>query len=138
MSKRLYRTFKKDELIYIIDFIPTNNGTQAYAAQAKVVSVNEDEKTFVAAVNGDIYQTYSFYDYGRLIFNNSTRAIETANILPKPGSTIYQLVDRRIHKRTVTGIGGQNFNGVYDLTIYLDNGKIVPAKELGCTLFDLD
>ncbi len=135
MTNALQRSFKEGERVYVVDYWGTSNGTQAFEAQAEILKVDVKAKTFTAVLYGDTYQEYSFNDYGRLIFDTSAEATEAANNLPKPKTTIYQIIGKRVYKKHVEGIGGQYTNGTYDLVIRLNKGKDVSTKELGYSLF---
>ena len=69
MSKECKRDFKVNQTVYLVDYWGTSNGSQAFEAQAKILQVDEENKTFDAVLYGDTYQRYSFEDYGRLIFD---------------------------------------------------------------------
>ena len=135
MSNALKRSFQVGEHIYVVDYWGTTNGTQAFEAQAEIISVNAKTKTFTAVLYGDTYQNYSLKDYGRLIFDTSAEAIKATNNLPKPKTYLYQKIGKRIYKKIVEGIGGRYTNGTYDLVIRMNKGKDVSTKEIGHSLF---
>ena len=135
MENVLKRSFQVGDCVYVVDYWGTNNGTQAFVAQAVVLEVDVTANTFTAVLYGDTYQEYSFKDYGRLIFDTSAEAVETANSLPKPKTTVYQIIGKRIYKKIVEGIDGQYTDGAYDLVICLNKGKDVSTKEIGHSLF---
>lgn len=84
----------------------------------------------------DIYNTYSFKDYGRLIFDTSNEAFDAANKLPKPKTLVYQIIDNKVYKKLGLGIHGQeDVDGIYDLVVLLNKGKDVSTKEIGHSLF---
>ena len=91
MTNASKRSFKEGERVYVVDQLGTSNGTQAFEAQAEILKVDVKAKTFTAVLYGDIYQKYSFKDYGRLIFDTSAGATEAANNLPKPKTKVYQI-----------------------------------------------
>ena len=104
MSKECKRDFKVNQTVYLVDYWGTNNGTQAFEAEAKILQVDEENKTFDAVLYGDTYKRYSFEDYGRLIFDTAKEANEAAGKLPKPKSVVYQKIGKRVYKKTVSGI----------------------------------
>lgn len=135
MSKEFKRDFKVNQTVYLVDYWGTKIGAQAFEAQAKILQVDEENKTFDAVLYGDTYQKYSFEDYGRLIFDTAKEANEAAGKLPKPKSIVYQKIGKRVYKKTVTDIGGHYVDGVYDLKICLNKGKEVSTKEMGISIF---
>lgn len=135
MSKTREREFKVEQKVYLVDCWGTGIGPQAFKTEAMIVYVNPEDKTFAAVLYGDTYQTYSFEDYGRLIFDTAEAAKEAADKLPKPKSVIYQIIGRRVYKKVVQGITAQCIDGVYDLMIHLSKGKDVSTKEIGISLF---
>ena len=135
MSKECKRDFKVNQTVYLVDYWGTNNGSQAFEAEAKILQVNEENKTFDAVLYGDTYQRYSFEDYGRLIFDTAKEAAEAANKLPKPLSVVYQKIGKRVYKKTVCGIYGHYVDNVYNLIIRLNKGKDVSTKEIGISIF---
>ncbi len=135
MSKECKRDFKVNQTVYLVDYWGTNNGSQAFEAEAKILQVDEENKTFDAVLYGDTYQKYSFEDYGRLIFDTAKEAAEAANKLPKPLSVVYQKIGKRVYKKTVSGISGHYVDNVYDLKIRLNKGKDVSTKEIGISIF---
>ena len=44
MSKECKRDFKVNQTVYLVDYWGTNNGSQAFEAQAKILQVNEENK----------------------------------------------------------------------------------------------
>ena len=134
MSKECKRDFEVNQTVYLVDFWGTNNGSQAFETEARILRVDKKEKTFVALLYGDTYQTYSFEDYGRLIFDTQKEAAKAADKLPKPKSIMYHKVGEKIHKRTVVGIDGNHETGVYDLIIFFDVHH-ASTKEIGKTVF---
>ena len=62
-------------------------------------------------------------------------AAEAANKLPKPLSVVYQKIGKRVYKKTVSGIGGQYVDNVYDLKTRLNKGKDISTKEIGTSIF---
>lgn len=135
MANAFKRSFQVGERVYVVDYWGTNNGTQAFEAQAEILKVDVTAETFTAVLYGDTYQEYSFKDYGRLIFDTSAEAVEAANNLPKPKTIVYQIIGKRVYKKIVEGIGGQYNDGTYDLVVHLNKGKDVSTKELGHSLF---
>lgn len=135
MSKKLKRDFKVREKVYVVDYWGTSNGSKAFSAEAVILRVDKQARTFHACLYGDTYQAYSFEDYGRLIFDTEKEAIEAANKLPTPKSLVYQKIGKRVYKKIVRGISGNHFDGVYDLIIRLNRGKAVSTKEIGISIF---
>ena len=135
MTNALKRCFKEGERVYVVDYWGTRNGTQAFEAQAKILTVDVKAKTFTAVLYGDTYQKYSFKDYGRLIFDTSAEATQAANSLPRPKTRVYQIIGKKVYKKHVEGISGQYTNGTVDLVIRLNQGEDVSTKELGHSLF---
>ena len=76
MENSLKRNFKVGECVYVVDYWGTDNGTQAFEAQANILKVDVTAETFTAELYGESYLKYSFKDYGRLIFDTSAKAIE--------------------------------------------------------------
>ena len=135
MSKECKRDFKVNQTVYLVDYWGTNNGSQAFEAQAKILQVDEENKTFDAVLYGDTYQRYSFEDYGRLIFDTEKEAIEAAGKLPRPKSVVYQKNGKRVYKKTVCGISGYYVGDAFDLIICFNKGKDVSTKEIGISIF---
>ncbi|HJJ15908.1 MAG TPA: hypothetical protein OIM60_05775 [Clostridiaceae bacterium] len=135
MSKECKRDFKVNQTVYLVDYWGTNNGTQAFEAEAKILQVDEENKTFDAVLYGDTYKRYSFEDYGRLIFDTAKEANEAAGKLPKPKSVVYQKIGKRVYKKMVSGINEHYVDNVYDLIIRLNKGKDVSTKEIGISIF---
>lgn len=135
MSNECKRDFKVNQTVYVVDYWGTNNGSQAFEAQAQILKVHEEFKTFVAVLYGDTYQRYSFEDYGRLIFDTKDEAKKAANKLPNPKSIVYQIIGKRVYKKIVTGIDGHYFDDVYDLILRLNKGSAVSTKEIGISIF---
>ena len=84
---------------------------------------------------GDTYQTYSFKDYGRLFFDKKAQAQKAANELPRPTSIIYQIIDRKVYKKKVLGIGTEYVDGSIELIVHLNRGKDISIKEIGVSVF---
>ena len=135
IKNALKRSFKEGECVYVVDYWGTENGTQAFKAKAEILKVDVKAKTFIAVLYGDTYQKYSFNDYSRLIFDTSAETVKAAGALPKPETTVYQIIDKRVYKKLVKDIGGQYIDGTFDLVIYLNKGKDVSTKEIGHSLF---
>ena len=132
MSKECKRDFKVNQTVYLVDYWGTNNGTQAFEAEAKILQVDEENKTFDAVLYGDTYKRYSFEDYGRLIFDTAKEANEAAGKLPKP-NVIY--VNDAYTKNTGIEKSRVLHHNVYDLIIRLNKGKDVSTKEIGISIF---
>ena len=135
MAKALKRSFKRGESVYIVDYWGTKNGSQAFETIADVFNVDKENETFDAVLYGDTYQTYSFKDYGRLVFDTEDEATAAADRLPKPKTTVFQVIGKRVYKKMVEGVTGQYTDGTYDLIVCLNKGKAVSTKELGRSLF---
>lgn len=135
MANAPKRIFKEDQCVYVVDYWGTNNGTQAFAELALILKVDEKKQTFLAVLYGDTYKTYSFNDYGRLIFDSSAEAITAVNKLPRPQTTVYQIIGKRVYKKLVLGIDEQYVDGAYDLVVCLSKGKNVSTKDIGHSLF---
>ena len=126
----------KGKRVYVIDYWGTSNGTQAFEAEAEIVDVDEKRDTFSAVLYGDTYQTYSFKDFDRLVFDTKERAAAAASRLPKPQTTMYQVIGGgNICKRIVNGIKGEYTDGGYDLLVCIEGGEAVSIKEIGRSLF---
>lgn len=134
MNNALKRNFEKGQYVYVIDYWGTINGTQAFETQARIWNVNNKEKTFTAVLYGDTFQTYSFSDYKRLIFDTSNEAANAAKQFPKPQTIVYHVIGNRVYKKVVHGIYGKN-NGTYDLIIRLNKGNDISSKEINHSLF---
>lgn len=134
MNNALERNFEKGQYVYVIDYWGTINGTQAFETQARIWDVNNKEKTFTAVLYGDTFQTYSFNDYKRLIFDTSHEANKAVNQFPKPQTIVYHVIGNRVYKKVVLEIYGKN-NGTYDLVIRLNKGKDISSKEINHSLF---
>lgn len=135
MTNAPKRNFKKGQWVYVVDYWGTTIGTQAFVARAKILEVDEKKHTFLAVLYDDTYKTYSFNDYSRLIFDTSNEATVASKQLPKPQTTVYQIIGKKVYKKIVIGIHGYNVNGSYDLFINLNKGKNVSTKEVGHSLF---
>ena len=135
MADVLERVFEKGDCAYVVDYWGTNDGTQAFEAQAIILNVNLENKTFSAVLYGDTYQKYSFKDFGRIIFDTYEEACEAANKLPVPKSTVFQVIGNRVYKKTVKGIDGCYTDGVFDLVVCFNKGKDVSTREIGISLF---
>ncbi len=134
MNNALKRNFEKGQYVYVIDYWGTINGTQAFETQARIWDVNNKEKTFTAVLYGDTFQTYSFNDYKRLIFDTSHEANKAVNQFPKPQTIVYHVIGNRVYKKVALEIYGKN-NGTYDLVIRLNKGKDISSKEINHSLF---
>lgn len=108
---------------------------QAFQIQAKILKVDSNLEIFTAVLNENLCEIYNSKDYGRLIFDTSEEAEKAARRLPKPGKTIYQIIGKKVYKKTVTGIKSQYLEGTLDLVICLNRGKDVPIKEIGNSVF---
>ena len=135
MTNAPKRNFKKGQWFYVVDYWGTSIGTQAFEAKAEIFTVDEKKQTFLAILYGDTCKTYSFNDYGRLIFDTSAEAIAAANKIPKPQTTVYQIIGKRLYKKLVLDIDGQYIDGTFDLVVCLNKGKNVSTKEIGHSLF---
>jgi len=135
MQEALKRRFEVGEYVYVVDYWGTSNGTQAFEARADIISVDEKEEVFSAILYGDTVQTYSFQDYGRLIFDNRNEAREAAQKLPKPQTTVYQVRGKSVEERVVDCITGKKNNGVYDIYIRFDDGRKESTQKIGHSLF---
>lgn len=136
MENALKRRFKQGESVYVVDYWGTSNGAmQALAVGAAIVKVNEKDKTFTAILYGDTYRTYSFKDYGRLIFDTFNEAARAAGKLPKPQTTVYQVIGKRVYKKLVKSIYERYTDGAFDLVVEFNKGKEVSTKEIGHSLF---
>ena len=129
------RIFKKGEYVYVVDYWGTSIGMQAFEEEAKILYVEEKKQTFTALLYGDTYNTYSFKDYGRLIFNSRSEAIKVANSLPKPQSIVYVLINNKIYQRKVKGIIGFHESGVFDLYIHFGKKQFESIREIGHSIF---
>ena len=134
MNNALKRNFEKGQYVYVIDYWGTINGTQAFETQAKIWNVNNKEKTFTAVLYGDTFQTYSFSDYKRLIFDTSNEAANATKQFSKPQTIVYHVIGNRVYKKVVHEIYGKN-NGTYDLFIRLNKGNDISSKEINHSLF---
>ena len=132
---RVKRNFKNRDEVYVVDYWGTEKGAAAFSARALIIAVDEEKKTFCGVLYGDTYQTYSFADYGRLIFDTSIEANTAASKLPKPGGIVYQRIGDRVYKKEVDSIGGGYVDDVFDLKICFKRGKAVSTKEMGVTVF---
>lgn len=135
MSKKVNRNFKVGDEIYVVDHWGTSKGSAAFEAYAQIIQVNQEKQNFLAVLYGDTYQTYSFKDYGRLIFDTKRKASQIAYFLPKPTSIVWQIIGNRVYKKTVLGISSRYINGATDLVIKLNRGKEVSTKEMDSTIF---
>lgn len=136
MTNASKRKFKEGQYVYVVDYWGTSNGMQAFEATAKILKVDEQRQTFLAVLYSDTYKTYSFKDYGRLIFDTQNQASEAAEKLLEPKMVVYQIaMDNQICKRQVLGIGEKCTEGICDLVIRLDNGESVSTKEIGHSIF---
>ncbi len=129
------RNFKKNEEVYVVDYWGTEKGAAAFSVRALIIAVDEKKQTFCGVLYGDTYQTYSFADYGRLIFDTSIEANTAASKLPKPGDIVYQRIGDRVYKKEVDSIGGGYVDDVFDLKICFKRGRAVSTKEMGVTVF---
>ena len=131
MQKGCNRDFKVGEKVHLLDYW----SSEVLRTRAEILSVDNQNQKFLALLYGDTYQTYSFNDYGRLIFDTAEEASEAAKKLPKSGTTVYQKIGNRVYKKKSLGISGQHFDGVYDLIILFDKGKNVSIKDIGVSIF---
>ena len=135
MANTLKREFKVGQYISVVDCCNTNIGTKAIEVSAYIFAVDEAKQTFNAGQYVGPYHTYSFKDYGRLIFDNLYDASNAAEMLPKPQTNIYHVIGKRVYKKLVLGIIGQYTDGTYDLVIRLNKGKNISTKEMSRSLF---
>ena len=56
MANAFKRSFQVGERVYVVDYWGTNNGTQAFEAQAEILKVDVTAETFTAVLYGDTYQ----------------------------------------------------------------------------------
>lgn len=135
MEERVERNFHVGDIIHVVDYWGTNDGSQAFEATATILKVNEEGRVFSALLYGDTCQTYSFNDFGRLVFDNYDDAEAAANALPRPKTMVFQRIGDRVYKKHVTGINGKYNEKTYDLFVCLDKGNPVSIKEIGYSLF---
>ena len=135
MKNALKRNFKKGQYVYVVDYWGTKNGTQAFEAGAEILEVDEKNQSFLAVLYGYTSQTYILNDFVILIYDTSNEAVEAADKLHKPQTTVYQVIGKRVYKKIANGISGEYLNGVYDLVICLNRGKAISTKEIGHSLF---
>lgn len=136
MEKTAKRDFKVGDIVYVVDHWGTSNGSAAFEAYAEIIQVNKESKKFLAVLYGDTYKTYSFKDYGCLIFDTKQEAINAANKLPKPTSTVYQILGNRVYKKSVLNIYTRYIDGATDLVMQLNKGEEVSIKEIDITIFN--
>lgn len=129
------RSFQVGKHVYVVDWWGTSDGMKANAVRAEILDIDIIAETFTAVLYGDTYIRYSYKDYGRLIFDTQKEADEAANKLPKPKTTIFQKIGKRVYKKVVKGIRSQYTDGIYDLIILLNKGQGISTKELGHSLF---
>ena len=134
MYNVLKRKFEEGDLVYVVDYWKSNV-TQTFSVFAEIIQVDNKTKTFTAVLNGNTFRTYSFKDYGRLIFNTLDEANKAVKSFPKAKKTVYQIINQKIYRRTVERISGYSTDIGFDLVLYLDNGKRISTKELGHSLF---
>ena len=127
--------FKVGKYVYVVDWWGTSDGMQAITVRAKILDIDVNAGTFFALLYGDTYVKYSFKDYGRLIFDTQKEAVIATNKLPKPKTTIFQRIGKRVYKKVVKGIGSRYNDGIYDLIILLNRGQDISTKEIGHSLF---
>lgn len=135
MNNAFERNFKEGQWVYVVDYWGTNNEMEAFGVRAEILVVDEKNQTFGAVLYGDTYKKYSFKDYGRLIFDTLNEAIGAARQLPKPKTTVYQIIGNKVYKKLALGICEQYKNKNFDLVVRLNRGKDVSTKEIGHTLF---
>ncbi len=131
MSNACKREFKRGQILYMVD---DYRGPQAIATEAVILKVDEKNRKFEALLYGDTHQNYSFDDYGHLFFDTESEAAEVADKLPKRNSIVYHKEDGMVRKKTVTGYGGNQYTGVFDLKIFFNFGY-ASTKEIGKTVF---
>ena len=132
------RDFKKDDKVYVVDYWGSTEGPRAYQAQATIISVDNEKKQFLAVLYGDTYQSYSFNDYGFIVFDTEEEAYDAAVKIPNPKTSIYQIIGKRIYEKKVKGIIGSHAysnDGSFKLVIHVNKGKNIPIEELGKTVF---
>ena len=129
------RNFRKNDVVYVVDYWGTLNGSAAFSVRAIVIDVDEEKKNFDAVLYGDTCQRYGFEDYGRLVFDTAKEADDAANKLPTPGTMVYLRKAGRVYKRKVDSIGGGYVDDKYDLNIRFERGENISIKELGVTIF---
>lgn len=79
---------------------------------------------------------YSFEDYHHLIFESEDTATKISKLLPQSGTILYQVIDKKIYKVVVIDIEDiYNNESVYTLGIRLNNGALVPVREMNKSLF---
>ena len=64
MSKECKRDFKVNQTVYLVDYWGTNDGTQAFEARAKILSVDETNKTFDAV----LYEIHTYIKMSNVMF----------------------------------------------------------------------
>lgn len=128
------REFMIGQIIYAVD----SKQTQPIVRKAQIIQISGSEKKFLAVFPydmGDGTHTYSFSDYGRLYFFKKNEAMDVADRLPKPNTTLYEIVNAHVRKRVVYGLWSNHFSGDFDLYIRFKNKKSISTKELNVTLF---
>lgn len=127
--------FKKWDWVFVIELWLKDGCLQPFGTGAHVVEIDEESKTIKVKICGSTYRTYSYEDFGRLVFNNKELADKATKKYPKNGDTIYQVEDDKTSPKKVLGIIYKYVNGVMDLFIKFEDGKEVSSKEIGKTIF---
>ena len=134
MSDACKREFMIGQIIYAVD----SKQTQPIVRKAQIIQISGSEKKLLAVFPydmGDGTHIYSFSDYGRLYFFDKKEAMDAADKLPKPNTTLYEIVNAHVRKRVVYGLWSNHFSGDFDLYIRFKNKKSISTKELNVTLF---
>lgn len=135
MKESLKRFLEKGKDVYVIDYWGGNNGTKAFVSRATVLNVDSKNKRFLLFLYGDTYIRYKFEDYGRLIFDDESKANSVACKIPDPGSIVFQIIGQKVYSKVIRCVHGKNVNGIYDLFFEFDRGHGISIKELGQTIF---
>ena len=135
MTESANRKLEKNEYVYVLDSKGYSYDEGAFCKAAYVVRVDNKHKNYTVLVYEDKHETYSFNDYGLLIFRSQIEAEKAARALPKPGEIVYQIIGNKIYKRQINCLFSDNSRETIDLILSFTRGKDVSFREIGKSIF---
>ena len=129
------KTLKKWDWVFVVELWLSEGVFKAFSTRAQVKEIDAKNETIKVIICGTTYRTYSFKDFGRLIFVNQKLAHNAAKKYPIGGDIIYKIEDDDILEKKVLGIMYEYVDGVIDLFIKFEDGENISSKELGKTIF---
>lgn len=147
------RELQVNQKIWVIDFNGVASCSRAYAYCAKILSMSNDGKSFIAEFNlrkpdnperykGAAFlksNLYSVDDYGSLYFIHKSDAMEVLKRIPVHDDEIYCIsIDNKVVKKEVDCIVGFpcfDTSNIYSVCVQLTDNTRYPIKEIGISMF---